>query len=299
MVALCGEESGPKRRTIASAMVRDERGRFVELTPYAGCPVFERHGDCNCSTGCGFGAKAPTMADERGVRPRLLDLFCGGGGAAMGYHRAGFDVVGVDLANQPNYPFEFVQADALDVLANLDGNSARYSLARTMFDAIHASPPCEFYSTITPTDRREDHPDLISPVRELLGKTGLPWVMENVQGAPLLTGFVLCGSMFGLRVRRHRLFESNRLFMPPVCRHAEQGTALGVYGNGGGGKSTRPSGGGGTKAARSEFGTLMEMDWATPKEIVKAIPPAYTTWIGERLIESLAPHPLLYPERPR
>jgi DNA (cytosine-5)-methyltransferase 1 len=210
-------------------------------------------------------------------RPRILDLFSGAGGAAMGYHRAGFEVVGVDIAPQPNYPFEFHQGDALETLDDwVDG----------VFDAIHASPPCQAYSTITPAAARDNHPDLVGPVRELLERTGLPWVMENVVGAPMLTGFILCGSMFGLKVRRHRLFESNRLFMPPVCDHKAQGEVLGVYGQGGGGKSTRPSGGGGTKAPQREWGELMDMPWARPQEIKLAIPPAYTKFIGEQLMSS-------------
>jgi DNA (cytosine-5)-methyltransferase 1 len=216
-------------------------------------------------------------------RPRILDLFCGAGGAAMGYHRAGFDVVGVDIAYQPNYPFGFIQVDALDVRHDGDCFSEFGP-----FDAIHASPPCQAYSTITPADARDNHPDLVVPVRELLQATGLPYVIENVVGAPLQTGFVLCGSMFGLKVRRHRLFESNRLIMPPVCDHASQGEPVGVYGDGGGTSVTRPNGTSrGVKAKPSEFADLMGMPWATPKEIVQAIPPAYTEFIGTQLMANL------------
>ena len=152
------------------------------------------------------------------------------------------------------------------------------------FDAVHASPPCQAYSSATPAANRDKHPDLVAAVRDLLQATGLPYVIENVVGAPLQTGFILCGSMFGLKVRRHRLFESSVLIMPPTCDHRAQGTPLGVYGDGGPGKSTRPSGGGGTKADRRQFGELMEMPWATPKEIVQAIPPAYTEYIGAQLV---------------
>ena len=112
---------------------------------------------------------------------RLLDLFCGAGGAAMGYHRAGFEVVGIDIAPQPNYPFEFVQADAMEF--PLDG-----------FDAIHASPPCQAYTALA----TGKHPRLIEPMRERLASSGVPWVIENVVGAPLRQPVLLCGSMFGL-----------------------------------------------------------------------------------------------------
>src|SRR5262252_358856 len=159
------------------------------------------------------------------TRPRLLDLFCGAGGAAMGYWRAGFDVTGVDVVPQPSYPFTFVQADALAY--PLDG-----------FDAVHASPPCQAYSVATGNARRGDHVDLYEPVRRRLEASGLPWVIENVIGAPYRQGVVLCGSMFGLRVRRHRNFEASFLMLAPACDHATQGRPLGVYGAGG--RSIRP-----------------------------------------------------------
>ena len=201
----------------------------------------------------------------------------------MGYYRAGFDVVGVDINPQPNYPFEFHQRDALEFVRRFEET---WLGTRAEFDAIHASPPCQAYSTITPD--RSKHPDLVAPVRELLQATGLPYIIENVVGAPLQTGFVLCGSMFGLKVRRHRLFESNRLIMPPVCDHASQGEPVGVYGDGGGTSVTRPNGTSrGVKAKPSEFADLMGMPWATPKEIVQAIPPAYTEFIGTQLMANL------------
>ena len=131
------------------------------------------------------------------TRPRILDLFCGAGGAAMGYHRAGFDVVGVDIKPQPRYPFEFVQADAMTY--PLDG-----------FDAIHASPVCKRHSAATPTWARKNHPNQIPPTRERLIRTGLPWVIENVPGAPLRPDLKLCGCMFGLNeLERERWFETN------------------------------------------------------------------------------------------
>jgi DNA (cytosine-5)-methyltransferase 1 len=209
------------------------------------------------------------------TRPRLLDLFCGAGGCSVGYHRAGFDVVGVDNRPQPHYPYEFVQADALEF--PLDG-----------FDAIHASPPCQAYSTATPNDRRHGHPDLYRQTRDRLRSIDVPWVIENVIGAPYRSGFVLCGSMFGLQVRRHRNFETSFAVLAPACDHRGQGQPLGVYGHGGGTKATRPGGGNrGVKARPREFADLMGMPWATPREIVQAIPPAYTQWIGEQLLAHL------------
>lgn len=162
-------------------------------------------------------------------KPRLLDLFCGGGGAGMGYAWAGFDVVGVDIKRQPAYPFEFHQADAIEYL----GAHWRE------FDAIHASPPCQGYSTaVTHADskwvgysRGKNEPHLIEPVRELLQEIGKPYVIENVEGARgyLIDPVVLCGSMFDAYPRRHRLFESS-FPMPqpahPKCRGRDKAYAL-------------------------------------------------------------------------
>jgi DNA (cytosine-5)-methyltransferase 1 len=142
------------------------------------------------------------------IKPRLLDLFCGAGGVAVGYSRAGFEVIGVDLRPQPNFPFQFIQADALSMNAEFLAS----------FDAIHASPPCQAYSDLAKRNRNGDKwPKLIEPVRGMLSETGLPYVIENVEGAPLRNPTVLCGTMFkGLRVIRHRLFESNFFIMSPL-----------------------------------------------------------------------------------
>ena len=131
---------------------------------------------------------------------KLLDLFCGAGGAAMGYHRAGFDdITGVDIKPMPRYPFKFIQGDALEYLA---AHGAEY-------DVIHASPPCQAYSIMQHANHmRKDHPDLVDSVRDALKQTGKPWIIENVPGAPLIDPILLCGLSFGLRVIRHRLFES-------------------------------------------------------------------------------------------
>jgi DNA (cytosine-5)-methyltransferase 1 len=219
------------------------------------------------------------------TRPRLLDLFCGAGGAAMGYHRAGFDVVGVDIEEQPHYPFQFEQADALTVLRYGSIPSADFVLS---FDAIHASPPCQAYSsTRTNWNARGDHPKLIDPIRALLQCTGLPWVMENVPGAPLCAHLILCGSMFGLtdgewELRRHRLFELGGFScIAPPCTHGRP--VLGVYGNGGGGAMTR-----GTKATIDQARRIMGIDWMTMAEISQAIPPAYTEHIGHYLMAEIS-----------
>lgn len=203
---------------------------------------------------------------------RLLDLFCGAGGAAMGYRRAGFDeIVGVDLSPQKNYPFEFVQADALEYLAE-HGQE---------FDAIHASPPCQRYSTMTRNN--DEHPDLYAPVRTILQDNGQPWVIENVIGAPYEHGVMLCGSMFNLPVRRHRNFETSHLMWRTLhCRHQQQGRPITVTGNSGG-KPSKHS----WKGVKTEWPMYMGMEWATPAECTQAIPPAYTEYIGQYLLEQV------------
>lgn len=209
-------------------------------------------------------------------RPKLLDLFCGGGGAGMGYSRAGFEVVGVDNEQQDNYPFEFFHDNALRVLQD-DSFLAR-------FDAIHASPPCQAYSTLNRFNET-NYPDLYEVTRDQLERIGLPWVIENVIGAPYRSGIVLCGSMFGLSVRRHRNFESSVLMFPPQCEHAAQGRPVGVYGHGqfyweNGEKQWR-------NVPRAEAEAAMGIDWMSRAELAEAIPPAFTEYIGARLLEAL------------
>jgi DNA (cytosine-5)-methyltransferase 1 len=205
-------------------------------------------------------------------RPLLLDACCGAGGAAAGYVAAGFDVLGVDLEPQPCYPYQFERGDALTF--PLDG-----------FDAIHASPPCQAYSVATAD--RSRHPDLYAAIRDRLVENGRPWVIENVPGAPYRSGIVLCGSMFGLRVRRHRYFESSVLMLAPSCAHAAQGAVLGVYGDGGPTYRNRPGGGGGRKAPRAQFADLLGMPWSDWQGARQAVPPAYTEFVGAQLIRSL------------
>ncbi len=240
-------------------------------------------------------------------RPRLLDLFCGAGGCSVGYHRAGFDVVGVDSKPQPRYPFEFHQADAMTF--PLDG-----------FAAIHASPPCQAYSTMTKMHKKSDHPDLVAAMRELLIGSGTPYVIENVSGSPLRDPVMLCGTMFGLGVkvanaelRRHRLFETSFFMLYGLqCRHSAMRT-IGVFGDHGNGSNTlkktkrlqaagliRPrtvgvwgnSGGmsvrdGVHQFCNAERSEAMGIDWMTGKELSQAIPPAYTEYIGTQLMRIL------------
>jgi DNA (cytosine-5)-methyltransferase 1 len=212
------------------------------------------------------------------TKPILLDLYCGCGGASVGYARAGFDVVGMDINPQPNYPYEFHQCDALEFLS--------YELPE--FDVIHASPPCQASSTLKALWPDRDYPELIPATRKLLEDTEKPYVIENVPGASLLDPVTLCGSMFGLGangryLRRHRNFESNLQLV--VClEHDHTGQAVGVYGHGGGGegKSKR-----GYKGSKEEYEEAMGINWATKKEIAQAIPPSYSEYIGEQLMEAL------------
>ncbi len=212
------------------------------------------------------------------MKPRLLDLFCGAGGAGMGYYRAGFEVVGVDIAPQPHYPFEFHQADALTF--PLDG-----------FDFVHASPPCQDYVQWNNLNAerygsRVEHPRLIAPTRELLQSAGLPYVIENVVGSELEQPTMLCGSMFGLGVRRHRLFESNMLLMrSPGCRHTRDEVA--VYGKLDGRRIWTRVDGSEVRAPKTleQASASMGIDWMTWDELREAIPPAYTEFIGGQLLE--------------
>ncbi len=229
-----------------------------------------------------------------GQRPLLLDLFCGAGGAAMGYHRAGFDILGVDLEQQPNYPFDFMQADALGFLAH-NGSAwlGDYSLVR----AIHASPPCQAHLTglrgvNKARGRTDQHIDFIGEVRRLLRAKDcmafqIPYVIENVVGAPLVNPVQLCGSAFGLPIRRHRRFESSLPIVGLPCEHHREGekkywtsfrgkdrkyrrsAVVQVYGQG---------------AETHHWGPALGIDWMTPRELTQAIPPAYTEYIGKQII---------------
>ena len=217
------------------------------------------------------------------TRPRLLDLFCAAGGASVGYSRAGFEVVGVDLEPQPRYPCEFHQGDAIEFVKEYGRE----------FDAIAASPPCFAHSALAAVlPVGHGHVDLIPETREALVASGLPYVIENVPGAPLLDPAMLCGSMFGLgsgdrQLRRHRLFESNiALVAPGPCRHV--GKAVGVYGGGPASQrpdATRRGAYQGTMAERRE---AMGIDWMTRDSMNLAIPPVYAEHLGAQLLAHLA-----------
>lgn len=216
---------------------------------------------------------------DGGVRPRLLDLFCGAGGAAMGYSRAGFEVVGVDIKPQPHYPFEFHQADAMTFpLAN--------------YDAIHASPPCQGYSIMRnlPWLRGKEYPLLIPGTLARLTESGVPYVIENVYGArrELPAGW-LCGGMFGLPFYRHRLFATNwAWFQPGHPRHqfsVRNGRTMGsrardIVHNG----AQRVGANVGHAAGVQDARDAMECQWMTRDELSQAIPPAYTEYIGSQLM---------------
>lgn len=212
------------------------------------------------------------------MKPRLLDLFCGAGGAAMGYHRAGFDVVGVDIKPQPRYPFAFIQGDALEFLP-AHGQD---------YDVIHASPPCQRYSCSTA--QKSNHPDLVASVRNLIKTINSPFVIENVAGAPLSNPFCLCGTMFSLCdedmwLSRHRLFECSLLLMIPMacfCLNVVTAQVTGsLYSKDQHGKRHR-------KPSYERAKRMMGIDWMTKKELVQAIPPAYTEWIGKQLLKALS-----------
>jgi DNA (cytosine-5)-methyltransferase 1 len=206
------------------------------------------------------------------TRPRLLDLFCGTGGAAMGYHRAGFDVTGVDLAPQPHYPFPFIRADAMTF--PLDG-----------FDAIHASPPCQRWSAMTGCrpGLAAEYPDLIGPARERLEQSAVPWVIENVPGAPLHDPVTLCGHMFGLPLYRHRIFESSG-FLGHPSRHPRHLTPGGRAGHWRPGEIISVSGNCSPVALARE---AMGIGWMSRAELAESIPPAYTEYVGAQLLAHL------------
>lgn len=191
----------------------------------------------------------------------------------MGYHRAGFTVVGVDIAPQPRYPFAFHQRDAIDFL-RVHGKR---------FDAIHASPPCQAFTNAQKI-QNNDHPNLVDPVREVLEELGKPYVIENVVGAPLIDPVLLCGSMFpGLQVYRHRLFEAN--FPIDVPEHPAHVAPLTKMGR-------RPVDGEfmhvvGNFSGVAKAKTAMGIDWMVRDELREAIPPAYTEWIGGQLLAHL------------
>lgn len=229
------------------------------------------------------------------MRPLLLDLYAGAGGAAAGYYRAGFEVIGVDIAPQQSYPFIFEERDALEVLGDLLEGAApfgRLGHGRTWaglgdFAGIHASPPCQAFTDLQKQNKRE-YPDLIGPTRELLEATGLPYVIENVEGAPLRDPIMLCGTMFpGLRVIRHRLFESNfPIMVPPHGRHPLVFThdkRKAHHGKLNQDEAFVQVTGGGNCTVENKR-AAMGVPWMTGAEANEAIPPAYAEHVGQFLM---------------
>lgn len=239
----------------------------------------------------------------------------------MGYSRAGFEVVGVDIKHQKRYPFEFHQGDALRYVAE----------HWREFDAIHASPPCQAFTALRTMPNAKEHPDLVWPTRLLLIASGLPYVIENVPGAPLTPSVILCGTMFGLGVRdaelrRHRLFECNwEVGLTPQCQHGSRSATVSVFGSdgiagferkrrrtitvcgehGAAGMSKKRqasvvqvqghSGGSSARDGYYQFNVAdrraaMGIDWMTNAELAQAIPPAYTEFLGRRLLENVFGH---------
>jgi DNA (cytosine-5)-methyltransferase 1 len=208
----------------------------------------------------------------------MIDLFAGAGGCAMGYHRAGFEVVGVDLDWQSNYPFRFMQWDALRVNPR-------------NFDLIHASPPCQLWSISSYRSTRK-HPDLITPLRERLAEWNKPYVIENVEGAPLKSPVMLCGRAFSLgavcrggvyrHLCRHRMFESSFTLTGTRCACVQGDPVIGVYGQGSATSSNR-----GYQGTVSERERAMGIDWMFSQEMAQAIPPIYCEYLGKQIIQQL------------
>ena len=220
---------------------------------------------------------------------KLLDLFCGVGGASVGYGWAGFEVHGVDLKHgkrYPKYPYIYLRADVLYVIRDAEFIQ--------QFDVIHASPPCQTHSITKHLRNAQGNStsklDLIPETRAALIASGKPYIIENVPGSPLIDPIQLCGSSFGLKVRRHRLFESNMALQGSVCNHKNQGKPVGVYGSMG----DQPQGlnkangkyvyGGQVARSIQEARDAMGMDWGIWSELKEAIPPAFTKYLGEQLI---------------
>lgn len=217
------------------------------------------------------------------IRPRLLDLFCGAGGCSVGYHRAGFEVTGVDNKPMPRYPYEFIQSDALDVLADAELLAG--------FDAVHASPPCQDWSQLHRNYAAPSHGTggLLLASIEGLPRSGKPWVLENVIGAPIPNAFVLCGASFGLGasgldLNRHRLFATSFPMLAPPCQH-RPGLTIGVYGNGTNKWHREKLG---RNLSKAEMREAMGIDWMRHAELTQAIPPAYTEFVGGQMLEHLA-----------
>ena len=203
-------------------------------------------------------------------------MYCKAGGSSKGYELAGFEVVGVDIKKQKRYPYEFIQADCLELMKNLEFLKS--------FDVITASPPCQTHSITknlrNAQGRSTDKVDLIPQTREALINSGKPYVIENVPGSPLIKPIQMCGSSFGLKVRRHRLFESNMKLTGSICNHKQQGKPVGIYGS----MRDEIPNGGHTAKSIEQAREAMGIDWMIWGELVEAIPPVYTKEIGKQLL---------------
>ena len=207
---------------------------------------------------------------------KALDLFCGAGGAAMGLHRAGFEVVGVDIEPQPHYPFEFHQAHALT-----------FDLAG--YDLIWASPPCQQFSVARNMHGYIDYPELVEPTRRMLVAANIPYVIENVTPAPLIKQIELCGTMFGLKLFRHRAFESSHLLLAPPHKHRKEWVTQPLpskyssFANGATHITVA-----GHNYPLADGMAAMGIDWMkTRHELSEAIPPAYSEYIARQVLASL------------
>lgn len=207
------------------------------------------------------------------MKLKVLDCGCGGGGASRGYDLSGYDVTGIDIEPQPRYPYLFIQADMFDFIVKHGSE----------YDLIHVSPHCQRYSSITRTAGTQDkYPDQIAPVRELLKTIGKPYVIENVPGSPLQADLMLCGTMFGLNIIRHRYFECNPpLWWPPQpCQHLRKVVKHG----------RRPDRTKHYAAVTGHFSDVpyaqeaMEIDWLGQNDLSQAIPPVYTEYIGRLMM---------------
>jgi hypothetical protein len=208
---------------------------------------------------------------------RLLDIFCGAGGASKGYELAGFDVTGIDLKSGKRYPFTYIKKD-FKTLTIEDLQD---------YDVIHASPPCQTFS-ITKNlriaqNKKTNKEDLLDATRQLLIDSGKPYILENVPGAPLRNPIQLCGSVFNLQVRRHRLFESNMPLRGSGCDHKQQGRPVGIYGS----LNDKIPGGGQTAQTIEIARAAMGINWMIWSELVEAIPPMYTKFIGDQVMTYL------------
>lgn len=213
------------------------------------------------------------------MKPKLLDLFCGAGGCAKGYQLAGFHVTGIDNRPMPRYAGDvFIQGDALEYVA-AHGHE---------YEVVHASPPCQHYSVAANIHgNAAAHPDLVGITRQLLQASCKPYIIENVPGAPLEYAVELCGTMFGLRLFRHRLFETSFFMLGiPHAIHREQVGKNGfvcVAGHGDSGRGRIPA----DHRTIAAWKKGMGIDWMTQKELAQAIPPSYTEWIGNQLMQQV------------